>query len=799
MRLRHIVVSVVSKMVSAVFRFVAIICTVVLVARSSAQPVQESIESLELSTLNADNIVVGKLTDYKGFADEQSRWQLTVAVDETIKGPKQARLELQSYSPEVDLRLRKARGSRLLVFSQAKQGFRPRIIDLDDPELCQPKADFTFIRNEADLIRFVKELVRNNPESKRFGRFTLRVPNDERAKAWKSVYWQGIMPALLVPADAKLEQWAIGQLGSKRREEVLLALSAMSNFKSDSNVRLLEKFLVSPVFVVERSAEYNKGVEVRRFRQREEAFRILTDWGVRASQPVLSESVSMVETLKELHLQAPVSREDLALLEACKELTKLSFSNAQLKNEDLALIGRLTNLTSLDINSARDVDYHGLKQLAGLTHLQSLNVSLTAFSDAGLEVVAKFKNLRDLSLYATEVTDSGIAEFIKKRPDVRVIPERLVSIISDYAFSGNVEGVRRVLDSNPKARDERQYQGNTPLHIAAQQGRLEVIRLLLDRGAPVDTLNDERQTAFQQAAIAYRSNISLLALMISRGADVNHSDSKGNTALHGAVASGSPDQIPFLLACGANPFAKNFEGKYPFDPEARYNKQSHALVADVANMLSKPLRMVKQTEANCAKVAYDLRTGSLSQLSARNLGALIGPMQWSKTPSGRDYLGPLGQQAVTLRLTNLPVHKNLQLSIDLFIIGSWDGNGSLGSGPDILGIVIPGVGTVLHSTFFNNADAEFAGVPLQSYPDAYPFGYHKGFCGAAEYRTLGFVEDWSGVTYRRDAVYKLNLTFAHSGSTVEIVLSGLTVPQPGVTKLDDDERWGIANMQVKTD
>jgi hypothetical protein len=209
---------------------------------------------------------------------------------------------------------------------------------------------------------------------------------------------------------------------------------------------------------------------------------------------------------------------------------------------------------------------------------------------------------------------------------------------------------------------------------------------------------------------------------------------------------------------------------------------------------------IGNVRARCHRAAYVLRKGdALTSWSSEEQGALFGPLQWSVTPTGRRYIGPFGQQAVSLHLANLPRHRHAQLEIELFVIGSWDGDGRLGCGPDILEIDVPGLGTAMRSTFFNNTEDGAAGLKLQSFPDAFGFGDHEGCTGASELRTLGFTEPWNGKVYNRDAVYKLKYTFEHSDADLTVTFIGNTVPQPNIRNLTADENWGIGGMTVKVD
>ena len=54
-----------------------------------------------------------------------------------------------------------------------------------------------------------------------------------------------------------------------------------------------------------------------------------------------------------------------------------------------------------------------MKELAGLEHLQTLNVSFTKVSDEGLKELVKLRSLRTLNLRGTKVSDDGLKELAK--------------------------------------------------------------------------------------------------------------------------------------------------------------------------------------------------------------------------------------------------------------------------------------------------------------------------------------------------------------------------------------------------
>ena len=67
----------------------------------------------------------------------------------------------------------------------------------------------------------------------------------------------------------------------------------------------------------------------------------------------------------------------------------------------------------------------------------------------------------------------------------------------------DVERVRGILDAAPELLNVRDGNGDAPLHVAAESVSLEIIRLLIERGARQDARDGEGRTAleiFREAA-----------------------------------------------------------------------------------------------------------------------------------------------------------------------------------------------------------------------------------------------------------------------------------------------------------
>lgn len=104
--------------------------------------------------------------------------------------------------------------------------------------------------------------------------------------------------------------------------------------------------------------------------------------------------------------------------------------------------------------------------------------------------------------------------------------------------------------------------GLTPLHAAAWRGFRDVALLLIASGADVNAReNRDAVTPLHTAALAGREETA--ALLIERGADVNAKSSKALTPLHAAAMAGDRETVALLIDSGADINARSKDGLTP--------------------------------------------------------------------------------------------------------------------------------------------------------------------------------------------------------------------------------------------
>jgi ankyrin len=94
---------------------------------------------------------------------------------------------------------------------------------------------------------------------------------------------------------------------------------------------------------------------------------------------------------------------------------------------------------------------------------------------------------------------------------------------------GDTAEVQTLIDSGRANPNERGHHGRTPLHYAAYYDQEDVAKLLLEKGAEIDTAARFGETPLHAAA-SY-GNIKVVRLLVDRGANINAADTGGRTPL----------------------------------------------------------------------------------------------------------------------------------------------------------------------------------------------------------------------------------------------------------------------------
>jgi ankyrin repeat protein len=197
--------------------------------------------------------------------------------------------------------------------------------------------------------------------------------------------------------------------------------------------------------------------------------------------------------------------------------------------------------------------------------------------------------------------------------DARAQDTQIDRLLVEECRRGNAEKVAELLKqgANPKAESRG---GITALHQAASRGHVEVMRLLIDRGADVNAKDVHGRTPMGEAVgnhdpaavkallsakakpddfalgqagwlgrieavnllldatwdpstgivrAAQGGHVKIVQLLLERGASVQAKSADGNTALHTGALQGGLETVQLLLRSKADPNVTNHEGRTP--------------------------------------------------------------------------------------------------------------------------------------------------------------------------------------------------------------------------------------------
>jgi RNA polymerase sigma factor (sigma-70 family) len=156
--------------------------------------------------------------------------------------------------------------------------------------------------------------------------------------------------------------------------------------------------------------------------------------------------------------------------------------------------------------------------------------------------------------------------------------------LHEAAAIGDTVRVESAIEGDPGLLDSHSPEGFTPLALAAHFGHVEVMRVLIARGADVNRVATHRLAVTPLHAALFGRQIAAALLLIERGADVTLARGgtglkrAGWTPLHYAAGLGFTELVRPLLDRGADPSRHDQEGKTPLDVATDAN---HSDIVDV--------------------------------------------------------------------------------------------------------------------------------------------------------------------------------------------------------------------------
>ena len=116
------------------------------------------------------------------------------------------------------------------------------------------------------------------------------------------------------------------------------------------------------------------------------------------------------------------------------------------------------------------------------------------------------------------------------------------------ACKGHFDVVRLLIEQSAEV-DSRTSSNSTPLRAAAFDGHLDIVRCLVENGADVNARNNFNNTPLM--ITCYKGHPNVASYLVKHGANINLQDNKGDSCLHYASKGGHVQLACELLALGA--------------------------------------------------------------------------------------------------------------------------------------------------------------------------------------------------------------------------------------------------------
>ena len=169
------------------------------------------------------------------------------------------------------------------------------------------------------------------------------------------------------------------------------------------------------------------------------------------------------------------------------------------------------------------------------------------FIGGGADIETKNEKGRSpLHLASLSGALTTVKMLVESGADVRAADTRRDTCLTLAAYFGHTDTVRYLVGL-PEVDLNHQQSGNcTALHFAVQGQHADIVQVLIDAGADIETKNNKVRSPLHLAS--FSGELTTMKMLVEAGADVRATDDKGATCLMFAAYHGHTDTVRYLVS-----------------------------------------------------------------------------------------------------------------------------------------------------------------------------------------------------------------------------------------------------------
>ncbi|MCD4782433.1 MAG: ankyrin repeat domain-containing protein [Candidatus Eremiobacteraeota bacterium] len=118
-----------------------------------------------------------------------------------------------------------------------------------------------------------------------------------------------------------------------------------------------------------------------------------------------------------------------------------------------------------------------------------------------------------------------------------------------HVTAGDMKNLEKLISKNPSLIDKKDEDGDTPLHLAAEEGQMKIAELLMSKGAKINEKSRNKETPLHLAV--EKGHLEMVRFLMKKGANINLKNEKGETPLEIATKTRRKRIAELLRSKGA--------------------------------------------------------------------------------------------------------------------------------------------------------------------------------------------------------------------------------------------------------